>query len=62
MIKKVTGFVSEVKTEMSKVTWSTREELIHATMIVLAVMFFLAVYIGVADFVLALFMRIVIRG
>ena len=50
MIKKVQGFFSEVRAEMQKVTWSTREELIGSTMVVLTTMLILSVFIGVVDF------------
>ncbi len=49
MFGKVGKFVSEVKVEMSKVTWSTREELIHSTGIVLAAIGFLALFVGAID-------------
>ncbi len=53
MIGKVTKFFGEVKTEMSKVTWSSREELIHSAIIVLTVMVALAVFLGVVDLIFA---------
>lgn len=53
MIGKVTKFFGEVKTEMSKVTWSSREELIHSAIIVLTVMVALAAFLGVVDVIFA---------
>lgn len=49
MIGKITKFFGEVKTEMGKVTWSSREELVHSAMIVLVVMVAMAVFLGVVD-------------
>ena len=51
MLKKVQGFLSEVRVEMSKVTWSTREELMGSTAVVLMTMLILSVFIGITDFV-----------
>lgn len=50
MLSKVKNFISEVRNEMSKVTWSTREELIGSTSVVLMAMLILSSFIGVADF------------
>ncbi len=54
MIQKVRIFFSEVRAEMQKVTWPTREELIGSTGIVLMLMFLLSSFIGATDFVLSL--------
>ena len=51
MLNKVKNFFSEVRAEMGKVTWSTREELAGSTTVVLMAMFILSSFIGVADFV-----------
>lgn len=53
MIGKITKFFGEVKTEMSKVTWSTREELVHSAIIVLTVMIVMAIFLGIVDFIFA---------
>ena len=61
MIKKIPKFIGEVKVEMSKVTWSTREELIHSTLIVLGVMAFLSVYIGIVDLFFSQAVKLILR-
>jgi preprotein translocase subunit SecE len=61
MIKKFGKFAGEVKTEMSKVTWSTKDELIHSTLIVLSVIAFLSVYIGIIDFVFSHLVKLILR-
>ena len=61
MITKIKNFFSEVKTEMTKVTWSSRAELINSTMIVLAAMAFLSVFIGVTDLVMGQLMKLILR-
>jgi preprotein translocase subunit SecE len=50
---KVSGFIKEVKAELGKVSWSTREELIGSTSVVIALTALLALFIFVIDFVLA---------
>ena len=61
MINKVGNFFSEVRTEMQKVTWPTREELIGSTAVVLVTMALLSTFIGVADFILSYILAIVMR-
>jgi preprotein translocase subunit SecE len=61
MINKTKNFISEVRTEMGKVTWSTREELMGSTAVVLMTMLILSTFIGVADFVFSHVLSIVLR-
>jgi len=46
-----TRFLREVRTEMSKVTWPPRQELVQATMVVIVAVAIAAAYIGVWDLV-----------
>jgi preprotein translocase subunit SecE len=53
MISKIVKFFEDVKTEMAKVSWPTREELMNSTMIVAVVGILFTAYIFLADIVLA---------
>ena len=53
MANKIIGFLKEAKAELKKVTWTTRDELISSTIMVLTVTAMLAVFIGSCDFVLS---------
>jgi preprotein translocase subunit SecE len=61
MIKKVQTFFQEVRAEMQKVTWSTREELIGSTSVVLMTMLILSVFIGIADLFFSTVLRVILR-
>ena len=61
MIDKVKNFFGEVRAEMQKVTWPTREELTGSTGVVLMTMFFLSTFIGIADFVLSYVLAVIMR-
>ena len=61
MFKGIVKFAGEVKVEMSKVTWSSKQELIYSTIIVLSVMAFLSVFIGIVDFIFSQFVKLIIR-
>jgi preprotein translocase subunit SecE len=53
MFEKLKQFLKEVRFELTKVTWTTREELIYSTIIVIVVSLILAVFIGLVDMVLS---------
>ena len=61
MLNKIKNFFSEVRAEMQKVTWSTREELVGSTGVVLMTMFFLSTFIGIADYVLSYVLAVIMR-
>ncbi|NQT46170.1 MAG: preprotein translocase subunit SecE [Candidatus Omnitrophica bacterium] len=61
MIKRVTKFVNEVKVELKKVSWSSKEEMMGSTVVVLVSVAIMAVYIGIWDFILSKVINILIR-
>lgn len=60
-IKRFPVFVREVRSELKKVSWSTRKELIAATGVVLAGSLFLTVYIALVDIGLSKIMQVLIK-
>ena len=61
MANKIFRFITEVKTEMKKVSWSTKKELISSTWIVVISVSLLALYIGIVDFLISRAVNLVIR-
>ena len=61
MIGKIRNFFLEVKAEMHKVTWPTREELVGSTGVVLMTMVILSAFIGVTDFIVSIAMTMILR-
>lgn len=59
-MKKVFNFINEVKIELSKVTWPTREEAVKLTLIVLIVSAIIGAYVGGLDFLFTKVLAIVI--
>ena len=49
ILAKPVNFIKEVKAELGKVAWSTREELLASTMVVIVVTVALGVFIGILD-------------
>ena len=54
-------FLSEVKIELKKCTWPTRQELIGSTMVVVISVLILGVFVGLSDTVLMGLLRAVLR-
>ena len=63
MANKITNFFKDVKLEMGKVSWSTRDELIGSTIVVLVSLAILSIFIGICDVVLSTVVNIIMsRG
>ncbi|MBU3933269.1 MAG: preprotein translocase subunit SecE [Candidatus Omnitrophica bacterium] len=61
MLNKPVRFLSEVRTELKKVSWSTKKELISSTGVVIFTVSLLALFIGVIDFIISRAVNLVIR-
>ena len=61
LIEKPVKFIKEVKAELGKVAWSTRQELMSSTMVVISVTAILTVFIGIVDIILSKFLTVVFK-
>ena len=59
MANKFVNFLNEVKLEMGKVSWSTRDELIGSTIVVLVSLAILSMFIGICDVVLSTIINVI---
>ena len=50
-MKKILGYLSEVKLELTKVTWPKRRDVIKLTLIVLAISAIVGLFSGSLDFI-----------
>ncbi|MBL7071985.1 MAG: preprotein translocase subunit SecE [Candidatus Omnitrophica bacterium] len=62
MANKITNFIKEVKVELGKVTWSTKNELIASTVVVIVSVLILSVFIGICDFVILRAINFILRA
>ena len=53
MIAKAIQFLSEVKSEIYKVTWPSKKEAMGGTAVVLVVVFVMAAFLGLVDVLLS---------
>jgi len=60
MIQKAVNYVKDVKTEMAKVSWPTREELYESTIIVLVLSLILAIFVFGVDQGLSNILKIIL--
>lgn len=59
--EKIKKFLIEVKVELSKVSWSTREELIGSTAVVIVITVLIALFIFCIDFLVSFGLRALLR-
>lgn len=59
MFQKISTFIKDVRQEMAKVSWPTREELKDSTVIVILLSLFFAIFIYGIDKVLAGVIKII---
>ena len=53
MVAKAIQFLSEVRSEVKKVTWPTKKEAMGGTAVVLVVVFIMALFLGLVDLLLS---------
>ena len=61
IFSRITTFITEVKVEMQKVSWSDRQELIGSTGVVIVSTALLAIFIGIVDIILSKFVGILLK-
>ena len=59
MANKFINYFKEIKMEMAKVSWSTKNELIGSTTVVLISLAILAIFIGICDLMLSKIVNII---
>jgi preprotein translocase subunit SecE len=61
MFDKVKKFFNDVYIELQKVAWPSKEELMGSTAVVILMSVIMAVFVGIVDKVLNLFVNLLIR-
>lgn len=59
MIERIKLYLSETKTELKKVTWPSRQDLIDSTKVVIVATLIVTVFIGLVDQVLSRIVKLV---
>ena len=61
LIQKPVNFLKEVRAELGKVAWSTRQELIDSTIAVIMVTSIMTIFIGIVDLFLSKLLTVVFK-
>jgi preprotein translocase subunit SecE len=61
IISKPVNFLREVRTELTKVSWSTKKELMASTVLVITVTGIMTVFIGIVDLGLSRFLSVLFK-
>ena len=59
MIERIRLYLSETKTELKKVTWPSRQDLIDSTKVVIVATLIMTVFVGIVDQVLSRIIKLV---
>jgi preprotein translocase subunit SecE len=58
---KISNFLKEVKVELKKVSWATRQELMEATFVVIGITAIIAMFIGTVDLILSKILSVMFK-
>ena len=61
ILAKPINFLNEVRSELSKVAWSTKKELMASTVLVITVTVIMTIFIGLVDLVLSRFLSVIFK-
>jgi len=53
MFQKIIQFLNGAKVELKKVTWPDKKQTLASTAVVIIIVFIVAIYLGIVDYVLA---------
>ena len=60
MLQKIIRFLSEAKVELKRVTWPTPKQTMASTTVVIVIVFIIAIYLGIIDYVLARLVKFIL--
>jgi preprotein translocase subunit SecE len=60
VMQKIIQFIKEAKIELKKVTWPTPKQTLASTAVVIIIVFIVAIYLGLVDYVLAKLVKFIL--
>ena len=60
VVQKIIQFIKEAKVELKKVTWPTPKQTLASTAVVIIIVFIVAIYLGLVDYVLAKLVKFIL--
>jgi preprotein translocase subunit SecE len=60
ILQKIIQFLNEAKAELKKVTWPTPRQTLASTAVVIIIVFIVAIYLGIIDYILAKLVKLIL--
>jgi preprotein translocase subunit SecE len=60
ILQKIIRFLSEAKAELKRVTWPTPKQTLASTSVVIIIVFIIAIYLGIIDYILARLVKFIL--
>jgi preprotein translocase subunit SecE len=60
ILQKIIRFLSEAKVELKRVTWPTPKQTLASTAVVIIIVFIIAIYLGIIDYILAKLVKFIL--
>ncbi|HEU68555.1 MAG TPA: preprotein translocase subunit SecE [Candidatus Acetothermia bacterium] len=59
---RIRNYVASVRTEIGRVSWPSRKEVVSLTVLVILLSVVLGIYLGLADLIITQVLRLLLRG
>ncbi len=59
---RIRNYVASVRTEIGRVSWPSRKEVVSLTVLIILLAIALGIYLGLADLILTQVLRLLLRG
>lgn len=59
---RVRNYMSNVRTEVGRVSWPSRKEVVSLTVLIILLSIVLGIYLGLADLIITQILRLLLRG
>ncbi|GAB4305988.1 MAG: hypothetical protein Kow0097_05120 [Candidatus Bipolaricaulota bacterium] len=59
---RIRNYVASVRTEVGRVSWPSRKEVVSLTVLIILLAIVLGIYLGLADLILTHVLRLLLRG
>lgn len=61
-LTRVRNYVASVRTEIGRVSWPSRKEVVTLTVLIILLALVLGLYLGLADLIITQILRLLLRG
>ncbi len=62
VLTRIRDYVTSVRTEIGRVSWPSRKEVVSLTVLIILLAIVLGIYLGLADLIVTQILRFLLRG